>query len=276
LKGKEGYMALKLDMSKTYDRVEWHFLEAMMHRLGFEDRWIHLIMRCVKTVSYSILIKGQPQGRILPTRGIRQGDPFSPYLVLLCVEGLSTLLHRVELRNDLSGLPISRQGTKLNYLFFADDSLLFCKANLTEWNKIQEVLEVYERASGQKINRDKTSIFFSKNTKEASRDQMLAVSGVSSTSYEKYLGLPALVGRSHTQSFQNIQSRVCDKLNGWKERFLSQAGNEVFLKAVIQVMPTYTMSVFQLPKTLCKRINSLVAKFWWGHKENLSKIAWLK
>jgi hypothetical protein len=64
-------------------------------------------------------------------------------------------------------------------------------------------------------------------------------------------------------------------LNGWKEKFMSQVENEILLKAVIQAIPTYNISVFQLPKTLCKEINSLMFKFWWEHKENKSKVAWM-
>ena len=89
---KSGYMAVKLDVSRAYDRVEWCFLEEVMRKLGFNERWIALMMICAKTISYSMLVNGEPKGLIHPIRGIRQGDPLSPFLFLLCTEGLNSLI----------------------------------------------------------------------------------------------------------------------------------------------------------------------------------------
>jgi hypothetical protein len=164
MKGREGYMALKLDMSKAYDRVEWNYLEAVMRKLGFAERWVSLLMTCIRSVSYSVLVHGKPYRRITPTRGIRQGDPLSPYFFIMCAEGLSSLLQRAEANRWITGLPITRGGVRINHLLFANDSLLFCKANMFEWVRIQQLLDMYEKVSSQKLNREKTSIFFSKNT----------------------------------------------------------------------------------------------------------------
>ena len=149
-------MAIKLDMSKGYDRVEWSFLEEFMRKMGFNERWIHLTMLCVKTVTYSILINGEPRGLIHPTRGIRQWDQTMGSTFPLSLPAM----HR---RNgDIHGCFLCKKGLKLTHLLFADDSLLFCRATVEECDK--HILRSYERVSGQKVNRSKTTLFFSKNT----------------------------------------------------------------------------------------------------------------
>ena len=124
--GKVGLMVLKLDMSKAYDRVEWAFLERVMHQLGLEERLIKIIMSCVQYVSYSILLNGQHVGNIHLGRGLHQGDPLSPYLFLLCAMGLQYLIQKGEVSGDIKGVSICCNGPIIFYLFFADDSVLFC------------------------------------------------------------------------------------------------------------------------------------------------------
>lgn len=105
-KGKVSLMAIKLDMSKAYDRVEWPFLRAMMEKLGFCSKWIDLVMKCVSAVSYSVLVNGRTCGDFKPTRGLRQGDPLSPYLFLLCMEGLVSILRKCSVENNFMALKL--------------------------------------------------------------------------------------------------------------------------------------------------------------------------
>lgn len=148
-----------------------------MRKIGFAERWIQMIMSCVSTVSFSILINGKPFGVINPTHGIRLDDPLSPYLFILCAEGLSSMLQSVVREGQLTGIPITKGGTRINHLFFADDSLLFSKANVFEWARIQELLELYEKASGHKLNREKTFIFFHRNTKREAKEYIISLMG---------------------------------------------------------------------------------------------------
>jgi hypothetical protein len=130
--GKMGYMAIKLDMSKAYDRVEWCFLEKVMIKMGFEWRWVNLIMTCISSVRYAIIVNGSPVGDIRPTRGIRQGDPLSPYLFLQSAEVLSSQFNHAASEGRLIGVPTSLRSPRINHLFFTDDSLLFCRATETD------------------------------------------------------------------------------------------------------------------------------------------------
>ena len=259
---KSGYMAVKLDMSKAYDRVEWSFLEEVMRKMGFNEQWISLMMICVKIVSYSVLVNGEPQGKIQPLRRIRQRDPLSPFLFLLCTEGLNRLIVKVEKEGFINGFSLNRGGPKLTHLLFADDSILFCRSNRSECQKLLEILALYESLSGKKINRGKTSIFFSKSTIKAMRIDIKEALGVPEIlHYDKYLGLPSLVGRNKKASFDYIKERLWRKLQGWEEKLLSQAGREVLIKAVMQAIPTFTMSCFKLPMGLCDEIEKLIRRF---------------
>jgi hypothetical protein len=164
--GKKGYMAVKIDLSKAYDKMEWHFLKEVMLKIGFAPKWVDLIMMCVSFARFVVMINGTPTSSIVPSRGIRQGDPILPYLFLLCAKALSSLLTQADREGWLMGAPTSRRGPHLNHLFFIDDSLLFCRADICHWHRLSSILHLYERASGQRLNAQKMAIFFSKNTTE--------------------------------------------------------------------------------------------------------------
>ena len=275
--GKTGCMALKLDMSKAYDRVEWTYLENLMMKMGFCAKWISLIMACVRSVTYSILINGEPKGLITLTRGIRQGDPLSPFIFLLCTEGLHSLIEDAARVGDLRGFSLCKRGPKLTHLFFVDDSLLFCRANLDECSNILKLLGVYEQSSGQKVNKEKTALFFRKSTPQATKDSIKGLLGVQELMfYEKYLRLPSLVERGKKASFNYIKERVWRKLQGWEGKLLSQARREVLIKAVIQAIPSFAMGCFKLPLGLFHEIEAMVKKFWWGQRGDRRKIHWLR
>ena len=118
-----------------------------------------------------------------------------------------------------------------------------------------EILKLYAEASGQCINMDKSSVFFNCNTSLQQRDAIKSLLGVREVDkFESYLGLPTLVGRKKYQTFSFIKDRMWKKLQGWKGKMLSRASKEILIKAVAQSIPTYTMSVFQLPVKLCEEL----------------------
>ncbi|KAH0981517.1 hypothetical protein GBA52_008694 [Prunus armeniaca] len=156
-------LALKLDMVKAFDRVEWPFLIAMMKKLGFPYQFGSWIFECISTVSYSVLINGAAVDNVKPSRGLRQGDPLSPFLFLICAEGLTYLIKAFEERQALHGFRLRGDGISISHLLFVDDSVLFCRADEREAQCVLNILQCYEAASGQSVNYDKSSNFYSGN-----------------------------------------------------------------------------------------------------------------
>jgi hypothetical protein len=275
-RGLEGYAAVKLDMSKAYDRVEWGFLEKMMRRLGFHDKWVRLIMLCITSVKYQFKVNGECTDMIYPQRGLRQGDPLSPYLFLLCAEGFSALLNRAEADGSLQGIKVCENAPSINHLLFADDSLVLMKASSASARTLQNILHLYEVCSGQVINFDKSSVMFSRNTSNAKRKEVLEELKISAEARtEKYLGLPVYVGRSRTKTFEYIKDRVWKRIQGWKERMLSKAGKDILIKACAQAIPTFAMSCFDLTQTLCEQMSTMICRFWWAQQDKENKLHWL-
>lgn len=146
-------MVIKTDMSKAYDRIEWRFLEEVLRRLGFREVWIIWVMECVTTVTYSFLINGAPQGKVTPSRGLRQGDPLSPYLFILCTEVLSGLCLNAQQNGRLRGLQVAQRSPYVNHLLFADDTMIFCKTNERNCRELSDILRRYELSSGSALIR---------------------------------------------------------------------------------------------------------------------------
>ncbi|XP_060974707.1 uncharacterized protein LOC133039776 [Cannabis sativa] len=273
--GRHGIASLKLDMSKAFDRVEWRFIEEVMRKMGFATGWVALIMKCLTTNQFSFLINGEVFGSLVPTRGLRQGCPLSPYLFLICAEGLSRLLQHEQDMGNLHGYKLTRHAPSISHLLFADDCLLFCQADESSCRAIKRVLDTYRLASGQMINPDKCVMSFSPNTTLAAQVFFHRhLSMPIRECHERYLGLPSYSGRDKKVLFSNIKERIWKLMQSWNEKLFSAGGREVLLKAVVQSIPTYAMSCFRLPVYFCKQLESMMANFWWGMNENGSKIHW--
>ncbi|KAG7534390.1 Ribonuclease H-like superfamily [Arabidopsis thaliana x Arabidopsis arenosa] len=273
---RKKFMAIKTDMSKAYDRVEWSFLRALMLKMGFAQRWVDWIIFCISSVSYKVLLNGSPRGFIRPSRGIRQGDPISPFLFILCTEALVAKLKDAELHGRIQGLQISRASPSTSHLLFADDSLFFCKADPTQGREIIDILRTYGEASGQQLNTAKSSVMFGHDVDNTTRNTIKATIGIHRDGgMGSYLGLPEQIHGSKVQVFSFVRDRLQKRLNTWSAKFLSKGGKEVLIKSVAQALPTYVMSCFLLPKAVRSKLSSAIANFWWKTNENSNGIHWI-
>ncbi|KAL4332523.1 hypothetical protein GQ457_07G000070 [Hibiscus cannabinus] len=261
--------AIKLDMEKAYDRVEWHFLSDVMKKMGFADGWINSIMMCVTTVSFCLKINGEISDFFRPSRGLRQGDPLSPYLFLFCTQGLSAMLLKDQREGRIRGVRASQKGPRINHLLYADDCLLFIKNSEKEARRLKEVLTVYEASSGQKINVEKSSIYFSNGTSEQSKTALKSILNMNEDAVlGQYLGLPLIVGKSKMEAFKFLIENVDKRSGNWSKNLLSFGGREIFIKSVAQGIPAYAMCCFMLPDCILEPIVSTTRNFWWSGRHN--------
>lgn len=210
-----------------------------------------------------------------PSRGLRQGDPLSPFLFLFCGEGLSSLMRSVVEEKLIRGVKASKTGPQVSHLLFADDCILFGEAIERGASSLKQILREYEFCSGHRVNFSKSTIFFSSNTQEREKRMITSMIGVRSTNDpERYLGFPNLVGRRKKESFRNLKDRIRVRLENWSIKYISQEGKEIFIKAVLQSIPTYSMACFLLPKSLCTELEGLIAKFWWQKQKGKKGIHW--
>ncbi|XP_010468748.2 PREDICTED: uncharacterized protein LOC104748865 [Camelina sativa] len=259
-KGK--FMAIKTDMSKAYDRVEWSSVELLLRQFGFCDKWVSWIMSCVTSVQYKVLINGQAYGSITPCRGLRQGDPLASYLFILCTEVLIAHFYRAEQRKLITGIKVSTASPAISHLLFADDSLFFCRATKEQCAVVLGIVQKYEWASGQQINFQKSSVQFGHTVDHALREELKGILGITNLGgMGSYLGILESLGGAKTQIFSYVQDRLQSHASGWPARLLSKGGKEVMIKSVATAVPTFVMSCFRLPKKVTRKLTSAISNF---------------
>jgi hypothetical protein len=270
-RGRGGLMALKLDMEKAFDRMEWSFLFRILKSLGFHSKWIRMIEQCISTVSFSILLDGSPFGRFFPQRGLRQGDPLSPFLFILGLEVLSRLIIKEELAGNIHGIKISWHSPSVSHLLYADDLMVFSRANSSEASSILNCLTKFSSWSGQKVNMEKSSLFLSKNSTTAILNSIHSILQLKLIpTNAKHLGLPLFFLRNNNLAFDDLKLKILNRISGWKAKLLSQAARTTLIQTIANSIPSYTMSLFYLPKSFCHNIDSILRKFWWGFPQDKS------
>ncbi|XP_021714867.1 uncharacterized protein LOC110682830 [Chenopodium quinoa] len=261
---KRFYAAIKLDMNKAYDRVNWEFLFRLLQAYGFPPYWIHIIRQCVSTISYQVLVNGNPLQNFRPQCGLRQGDPLSSYLFVLCMEILSAMIRKAERASLFKGICISRSAPMVSYLFFADDSLLFLQVTPEACENLSGLLSEFCSLSGQVINLQKSFVKFSPNTPEDYKDFLARrLKLQSKPTLGSNLGLPVDLGRNKVSDFSFLIDKVVQRLTAFASLGLSSAAKLVIINSVLVASFNHVLSVFHIPTSICSKIDNLLARFWW-------------
>ncbi|KAF7823934.1 reverse transcriptase [Senna tora] len=228
------------------------------------DHWIKLIMHCVPTPTYNILINGDLTNTIHPKSSLRQGDPLSPYLFIMCMNVLSHIFTKAQNEGRIKGLKASRQSQRINHLFFADDSMLFFKADIESCTIVSNIWREFGSYSGLAMNLDKTEIKFNPNTPRRFQKLLRQTLGCRITNkFKKYLGAKIDSSARDKVQFQTIYSNLQDKLQSWKGKLLSVAGRFTLIKSVLTSRSLYHLSYYKLTKTEAMKCDSLLAHFFW-------------
>ena len=215
-------MAIKVDLVKAYDRLEWSFIHKVLKAFRFPEELIKLIISCVSSTSISILLNGGKLTPFKPTRGIRQGDPLLLYLFILCMEYLGFLINESCRKEEWAPLKASKQNLGISHIFFEDDLMLFAKANKAGADSIKKVLSKFCKEFGQLISVEKSRIYFSPNVPPNVRDDICGLLNIAETScLGKYLSFPLNhrgVGRNRYNFIKGTTIKIAVfyfNLGGW-------------------------------------------------------------
>ncbi|XP_040372858.1 uncharacterized protein LOC112194030 [Rosa chinensis] len=271
--GKKGFFAWKVDLSKAYDRLNWQFIESVLYESLLPQSLVKLIMSCITSTSFQICLNGELTQSFNAQQGIRQGDPLSPYIFVLCMEKLSHLIQSTVDIGAWKAVRASQSGPKISHLFFADDLMLFSEATSDQACIIKQCLDTFCSLSGQAVSYEKSLIFCSPNTSnEIAADISSTCGSPLTTDLGKYLGMPLIHSRITKSTYASILDKVQNRLAGWKCKVLSLAGRLTLIHSVTATIPNYAMQTTRLPMYICDDLDKINRNFLWGDTENKKKI----
>jgi hypothetical protein len=266
------FVALKLDLQKAYDHINWGFLKSVLAKFGFNHTFIGWITECVSTISFSILVNGGKSKHFKPTRGLWQGDPLSPYLFIICQEVLSRMIKREFLNGKIHGVKMNLAGLAFTHVMYADDIMIFAKTNSREIKILDECLDNYYSWSEQLINRDKSGIIFSKSVQRDKRREIKHILLIKKIQpHASYLGAPLFQTSSRKKDFSFLQDKLEARLLGWRSKAFSWVGKATMIRAGALALPTYTFSSSDVPIVVCDKMDASIHRFWWKPNKDSSR-----
>ncbi|GJR07923.1 RNA-directed DNA polymerase, eukaryota, reverse transcriptase zinc-binding domain protein [Tanacetum coccineum] len=272
---KKQSLIFKVDFEKAYDSVRWDFLDEVLKKFGFGDKWCTWIQSCLRSSRGSIIINGSPTAEFQFHKGLKQGDPLSPFLFILIMESLHLSFQRVVDARMFKGITLS-SSLMLSHMFYADDVIFvgqWCDDNI---NTLVQVLECFFHASGLHINMNKSKLMGVLVDDEKVKQAASKLGCLILKPPFSYLGSKVGGSMHRIQAWNEVVDRVYARLSKWKMKTLSIGGRLTLLKSVLGSMPIYHMSIFRVPMSVLRRLESIRSHFFNGHDPNSKRTSWVK
>ncbi|VFR03226.1 unnamed protein product [Cuscuta campestris] len=256
-----GNCIIKLDLSKAFDKLSWTYLEGVLTKFGFIQHAIHLLMGNLKATHFSVLVNGQPKGFFPMKCGVKQGDPLSPLLFIIALEGLSRFLNYHHSSGLIKPFSAGRTPTPC-HLLYADDIILFTTANSRNLLRLRELLSTFLRASGQEINYSKSQVIVHGKMKIEKQNMIRRILSIRCNTKEfTYLGSTIVKGKLRKVHCKDLIEKFEKRLNAWYSKKLNQMGRLILIKHVLSLIPLHLMAAQRIPKSILKSLNRLMANY---------------
>ncbi|KAL2934382.1 LINE-1 reverse transcriptase-like protein [Bienertia sinuspersici] len=266
----------KVDIRKAYDSIRWEFLDQLLRKLNFPTQFVDWIMMCVSTPAFSLNINGETCGYFKGKRGLRQGDPISPLLFVICMDYLSRLLVLVGKAKGFDYHPRCK-ALGLSHLAFADDLIIMCKGDSSSARKVLQCLATFADVSGLIANEGKSNAYFC-NVASGIKEEILKFSGFKEGQLPfKYIGIQISSKKLSSSDCSILVEKIIQKIRLWGSRSLSYAGRVLLVNSVLMTMHVYWSSIVILPKKVIHTVMAICRIFLWDGKAIYSRappIAW--
>ncbi|KAF5789658.1 putative RNA-directed DNA polymerase [Helianthus annuus] len=274
-KAKKRGMIFKVDIEKAYDTLNWAFLRSIMCQMGFPNKWVDWVMATVTTAKASVLVNGSPTQEFVCHRGLRQGDPLSPFLFVIAMEALSRVVKKAVSLGLFHGIQCTSHGPSLSHFLYADDAVFLGEWSEVNARNINRVMRCFYLASGLKVNLGKSSLF-GVGVDDAEVNNMAAILRCRKGNFPfKYLGLQVGANMNLIRNWRPVVDTFKSRLSVWKANTLSYGGRLTLLKSVLSALPTYYFSLFRAPMEIIKELERLRRDFLWGNTPEHHRTTWV-
>lgn len=269
-------ITIKVDIAKAFDTLSWDFLFSCLRGMGLPDQFLSRLRACICTPNFMIGYNGMVNGYFKGKRGLRQGDPLSPYLFVIAMNCLSHMLNEAAAQGRM-GYHAKCSKIKLTHLSFADDLLIFTNGSIEYVQCVLQVLRDFENRSGLAMSNQKTS-FFASGLSQEEISTIQASTGMSNGSLPvRYLGVPLNSKKLSLLGCDTLLQQIKAKFTSWSVKTLSFSGRLLLIKTVISGITTFWCSAFILPKACIAKINTMCSTFLWKgdlESRNSARVAW--